>query len=144
MQQVFSLQRSASAEEGREGRARLADEARAACLKIDLTREVLCADLAQPRLGLADADWQRLAETGDVILHCGAFVHHLHGYGSLKAANVGSTEALLELSLSVRRKPMCFISTLSVPMMLEGAQTGRGAYRFGTFIRTTAICSASG
>jgi len=48
-------------------------------------------------------------------------VHHLHGYGSLKAANVGGTEALLQLALSVRMKPLCFLSTMSVPMMLEGA-----------------------
>ncbi|MFM0135408.1 SDR family oxidoreductase [Caballeronia grimmiae] len=51
---------------------------------------------------------------------CGAHVHHPHGYGSLKAANVGGTEALLQLALSVRMKPMCFLSTMSVPMMSEG------------------------
>jgi amino acid adenylation domain-containing protein/thioester reductase-like protein len=117
---IFCLQRC---DTPAAGLARLEREASAADLTIDFSRvEVLSADLAQPHLGLADDVWKRLAEQSDVILHCGAHVHHLHGYGSLKAANVDSTEALLELSLSVRKKPLCFVSTLSVPMMLDGAQ----------------------
>ncbi|WP_277189292.1 non-ribosomal peptide synthetase [Caballeronia sp. BR00000012568055] len=115
---VFCLQRC---DDPASGRARLLGEARAAGLTIDFSRvQVICADLARPALGLADADWQRLAQEADAILHCGAHVHHLHGYASLKDANVGSTEALLRLALSVRRKPLCFVSTLSVPMMLDG------------------------
>ncbi|MDR5770279.1 MULTISPECIES: non-ribosomal peptide synthetase [unclassified Caballeronia] len=116
---IFCLQRCA---DPAAGLARLVDEARAAGLAIDFSRvQVLCADLGRPRLGLSDADWQQLAERADAILHCGALVHHLHGYGSLKAANVGGTEALLQLALSVRMKPLCFLSTMSVPMMQQGA-----------------------
>nr|WP_160167946.1 non-ribosomal peptide synthetase [Caballeronia insecticola] len=117
---VFCLQRAASPADGL---ARIVEEARAAGLAIDFSRvEVIGADLSLAGLGLAAADWRRLAEEGDAILHCGALVHHLHGYGSLKAANVGGTEALLQLALSVRKKPVCFVSTMSVPMMLEDAQ----------------------
>ncbi|KMY85392.1 Non-ribosomal peptide synthase [Candidatus Paraburkholderia calva] len=103
--------------------ARLASEARTAGLGIDFSRvDVVSVDLAEPRFGIAEADWTRLAEEGDAILHCGTFVHHLRGYGGLKAANVDSTEALLQLSLTMRRKALCFVSTMSVPMMLEGEQ----------------------
>jgi len=117
---VFCLQRAASPADGL---ARIAEEARAAGLAIDFSRvEVISSDLSHAGLGLAAADRQRLAEEGDAILHCGALVHHLHGYGSLKAANVGATEALLRLALSVRKKPVCFVSTMSVPMMLKDAQ----------------------
>jgi len=116
---VFCLQRC---DDPAAGLARLVDEARVAGLAIDFSRvRVLSADLAKPRLGLSDADWNHLAVHADAILHGGAHVHHLHGYGSVKAANVGGTEALLQLALSVRMKPLCFLSTMSVPMMLEGA-----------------------
>lgn len=46
---------------------------------------------------------QRLAIGVDAILHCGAFVHHLHNYAMMKAANVDSTSTLLELALTEKQ-----------------------------------------
>ncbi|MEA3087823.1 MAG: hypothetical protein QOC89_5520, partial [Paraburkholderia sp.] len=120
LDKVICLQRCPSPAAGR---AVLQDKAREAGLAIDFSRvEVIPADLAAPQLGLDTPRWERLAAEVDAILHCGAFVHHLHSYEEMKAANVGGTEALLRLALTQRRKPFCFVSTLSVGEMLAGAR----------------------
>jgi amino acid adenylation domain-containing protein/thioester reductase-like protein len=116
---VICLQRCDRAAAGEEALRR---KAREAGLAIDFSRvEVISSDLASPGLGLDSVQWHRLAEEVDAILHCGAFVHHLHGYAEMKQANVGGTENLLRLALTQRQKPLCFISTMSVPAMQEGA-----------------------
>nr|MBZ4195012.1 thioester reductase domain-containing protein [Candidatus Contendobacter sp.] len=90
-------------------------------LSADLARvRIVPGDLALPELGLTDAVRQRLATEVDAVLHCGAFVHHLHSYATMKAANVDSTLTLLELALTEKQKPFCFVSTLSVATALEG------------------------
>ena len=90
-------------------------------LTADLARvRVIPGDLALPGVGLTDAVRQRLATGVDAILHCGAFVHHLHNYATMKAANVDSTLTLLELALTGKQKPFCFVSTRSVASALEG------------------------
>ncbi|MFM0281806.1 amino acid adenylation domain-containing protein [Paraburkholderia sediminicola] len=120
LDKVICLQRCPSAAAGR---AVLQDKAREAGLAIDFSRvDVIPADLAAPQLGLDTPRWRQLAGEVDAILHCGAFVHHLHSYEAMKGANVGGTEALLRLALTQRQKPFCFISTLSVGEMLAGAR----------------------
>ncbi|WP_409978024.1 non-ribosomal peptide synthetase [Pseudomonas sp. C9-3] len=120
VRRVFCLQRCKTPAAGLD---RLKHEARMANLAIDFSRvEVLPADLSLPGLGLHASIWQRLASDAEAILHCGAQVHHLHSYDSLKATNVGSTQELLRLALAVRMKPICFLSTMSVPLFLEGVQ----------------------
>ncbi|MFL9907680.1 non-ribosomal peptide synthetase [Paraburkholderia sp. RL17-337-BIB-A] len=120
LDKVLCLQRCPDAAAGR---AVLQDKAREAGLATDFSRvEVIPADLAAPQLGLDTPRWRQLAGEVDAILHCGAFVHHLHSYEEMKGANVGGTEALLRLALTQRRKPFCFVSTLSVGEMLAGAR----------------------
>ncbi|MGX7000244.1 amino acid adenylation domain-containing protein [Caballeronia sp. KNU42] len=115
---VVCLQRCDSAATGEEDLRRKAQEAG---LLIDFSRvEVIAADLAAPDLGLDSVQWHRLAGEVDAILHCGAFVHHLHSYAQMKRANVDGTESLLRLALTQRQKPLCFISTMSAPAMQEG------------------------
>jgi amino acid adenylation domain-containing protein/thioester reductase-like protein len=115
---VICLQRCEGAAAGEDT---LRQKAREAGLVIDFSRvEVIPADLTSPDLGLDSLQWNRLAGEVDAILHCGAFVHHLHGYAEMKRANVGGTEGLLRLALTQRQKPLCFISTMSVPAMQEG------------------------
>jgi amino acid adenylation domain-containing protein/thioester reductase-like protein len=71
-------------------------------------------DLAQPKLGVDAATWSSLADTIDLIIHCGAFVHHVFDYPMLRDANVGSTQALLELAASgTRAKAITLVSTTS-------------------------------
>jgi amino acid adenylation domain-containing protein/thioester reductase-like protein len=115
---VYCLQRADSAAAGETSLRRKALEAN---LTIDFARvEVIPGDLAALDLGLDPVQWDRLASDVDAILHCGAFVHHLHSYAEMKRANVGGTEALLRLAMTYRQKPLCFISTMSVPAIQEG------------------------
>ncbi|MHB2017841.1 MAG: amino acid adenylation domain-containing protein, partial [Candidatus Xenobia bacterium] len=82
---------------------------------VDRSRiEIVQGDLSAPRLGLSEAEWSRLAQTVDVVVHCGAFVHHLHGYDALRPTNVGSTRELLRLAATDRLKRFCYVSTMSV------------------------------
>jgi len=107
-----------------EGLAALRNKATEAGVDPDFGRvQVVCGDLAEPSLDLAQADHDRLAEQIDAIVHCGAFVHHLYSYGTMKAVNVGGTEALLALALSgPRRKPFCYVSTQTVGASLAGVE----------------------
>ncbi|MGE4559574.1 MAG: amino acid adenylation domain-containing protein [Desulfobulbus sp.] len=105
-----------------DGLERLRRQAEKAGITPDFDRvRILPGDLAEPGLGLRDDVRQKLANTIDAIVHCGAFVHHLHSYPTMKAANVDATVELLQLALAERRKPFCFVSTLSVATAIEGA-----------------------
>ncbi len=88
---------------------------------------ILPGDLAAPRLGLDDERWRELAAETEAIVHCGAFVHHLHSYASMKAANVEGTRMLLELALTNRQKPFTYLSTETVATSLEGVTEGAEA-----------------
>lgn len=104
-----------------EGLASLQTQAERTGLSPDLSRvRIVPGDLAEPGLGLSEGVRQRLASETDGLLHCGAFVHHLHSYSTMKAANVDATAALLELALTDHQKPFCFVSTLSVATALDG------------------------
>jgi len=118
VEKVFCLVRCADEVAGLEALRR---QARAAGLEIDFGRvEIIRGDLAAAGLGISSANYDRLAES-DAIVHCGAFVHHLHGYPAMKAANVEGTRALLSLALKKKLKPFCYISTLSAGAIIEGA-----------------------
>ena len=71
-------------------------------------------DLAQPLLGLDEAEFRALASQIDVIYHNGAWVHHTLPYSMLKAANVLGTQEILRLASQIQLKPVHFISTTSV------------------------------
>ncbi len=115
---VHCLELAADEAQGREAIRR---QAQAARLEIELGRvRVLSGDLAKLALGLSADERSRLAGDVDAILHCGAFVHHLHSYHTMKAANVDGTAELLRLALEGTRKPFCYVSTLSVATWLSG------------------------
>lgn len=59
--------------------------------------EVVLGDLAAEKLGLSSADWDKVANEADAVLHNGAIVHWVYPYSKLKAANVLSTVACLQL-----------------------------------------------
>lgn len=74
----------------------------------------LAGDVRQPRLGLADADWDRLAAEVDSIVGVAAAVDFLRGYGSLRQTNVLGPLALAELAATGRPKPLHHISSIAV------------------------------
>jgi amino acid adenylation domain-containing protein/thioester reductase-like protein len=71
-------------------------------------------DLKAPALGLSADRLEELSDTIDHIWHCGAFVHHMFDYGTLRRENVQSTVELLKIASRGRRKVFNYVSTLSV------------------------------
>ncbi|MFE3646177.1 thioester reductase domain-containing protein [Streptomyces sp. NPDC059169] len=82
---------------------------------IDHTRvRVLVGDLGEPRLGLSEKEYDRLARSVDVVYHPGATVNWIHPYPRLRAANVGGTVEILRLAAAHRTVPVHYVSTTGV------------------------------
>ncbi|KAI5356962.1 Putative AMP-dependent synthetase/ligase, phosphopantetheine binding ACP domain, AMP-binding protein [Septoria linicola] len=75
--------------------------------------EVVIGDLEKPNLGMNDADYKKVAEDADLIIHNGARVHWLMPYENLKAANVTSTIETIKLCATGKNKRLTFISSTS-------------------------------
>ncbi|GAA5943971.1 L-aminoadipate-semialdehyde dehydrogenase [Sporobolomyces koalae] len=73
--------------------------------------EVVTGDLEGDRLGMTEAEWDRLAKEVDAIVHNGAIVHWVYPYKQLRAANVLATLAVIELAALVRPKALTFVSS---------------------------------
>nr|APD71675.1 type I polyketide synthase 10 [Streptomyces sp.] len=83
--------------------------------EIDQDRlRIVVGDLAEPRLGLTDQQFDTLARTADVVYHPGASVNWIHPYATVKAANVTGTEELLRLAARHRTVPLHYVSTTGV------------------------------
>lgn len=76
--------------------------------------EIIVADLAQPRFGLAEDTFRRLADDVDLIVHNAAAVNLVRPYASLRSVNVEATRQLLELAMTDRATPIYAISTIAV------------------------------
>jgi amino acid adenylation domain-containing protein/thioester reductase-like protein len=70
-------------------------------------------DLGEPRLGLDAATYERLGHRVDTIVHSGALVNLVQGYGTHRAANVIGTVEVLRFATAYRGKAVHHISTLS-------------------------------
>nr|POE89759.1 l-2-aminoadipate reductase large subunit [Quercus suber] len=76
--------------------------------------EVVLGDLTKPKLGMSDADYTRMAQDADVVIHNGARVHWLLPYEDLKATNVLSTiEAIKLCATKTKPKRLAFVSSTS-------------------------------
>ena len=71
-------------------------------------------DLAQPRLGLEDEEYQRLADEIDMIFHCAASVNYVYPYEVAKPHTVGGTTEVLRFACTGRTKPVLYISSNGV------------------------------
>lgn len=71
-------------------------------------------DLAQPRLGLSESQYEALTSEIDSIYHNGAFVNLIYPYSALRSANVLGTQEILKLASKTKVKPVHFVSTLDV------------------------------
>jgi amino acid adenylation domain-containing protein/thioester reductase-like protein len=74
----------------------------------------LPGDLAQPRLGLSDAQFREFARAIDVIYHAGASVNFIYPYQDLRAANVAGTREIIRLAGLYRAIPVHYVSTTAV------------------------------
>ncbi|MDT3444891.1 carboxylic acid reductase [Pseudofrankia sp. BMG5.37] len=81
--------------------------------------EVVVGDVAEPKLGLDDADYDRLARTVDRIVHPGALVNHVLPYENLFGPNVAGTAELVRLALAHRLKRFDFVSSAATTYLLE-------------------------
>lgn len=70
-------------------------------------------DLAQPRLGLSEADFVDLAARADVVVHMGGARSFWDAYHVLRAANVLPTRELIRFA-APRRVPIHYLSTAAV------------------------------
>lgn len=80
----------------------------------------LPADLSLSRLGLAQGDFDELADTVDLVLHNAAQVNFLYPYRELRDANVEAVRTLIGLA-GRRRVPLHYVSTTAV---LAGSGVG--------------------
>jgi fatty acid CoA ligase FadD9 len=81
---------------------------------------VLAGDLEQPRLGLPDDRYRRLADDTDTVVHAAALVNHALPYAQLFEANVLGTVEVMRLALAGRPKRFNYTSTNSVSLALLG------------------------
>ena len=89
--------------------------------------EVLAGDLGEPQLGLADADWERLAQSVDLIVHPAALVNHVLPYQQLFGPNVVGTAEVIRLAITHRLKPINNVSTVAAAHTPEGAMIDEDA-----------------
>lgn len=74
----------------------------------------IAGDLAEVRLGLDEATYEKLAQEIELIVHNGGTVNFLQSYSALKPANVEGTKEVVRLATTYRLKPVHFVSTLSI------------------------------
>ena len=83
--------------------------------EVDTKRlSIVVGDLAQPRLGLSQSDFDTLARTIDVVYHSGALANWVYPYSMLKPANVSGTEEILRLAAAHRTVPVHYMSSIGV------------------------------
>ena len=71
----------------------------------------LCGDLGQPKLGLTQGVWDRLANEIDTVFHNGATVNYLFNYDRMRDANVLGTNEVIRLAFEGRPKSLNYVST---------------------------------
>src|SRR6266496_1382497 len=71
-------------------------------------------DLAKPRIGLSEEDFDRFARTVDVIHHPGGLVNFIYPYSHMRAANVEGTREIIRLAARYRNIPVHYTSTTAV------------------------------
>jgi L-aminoadipate-semialdehyde dehydrogenase len=71
-------------------------------------------NLGDPRLGLPEATWDKLAQEVNVVIHNGALVHWVYPYSNLKPANVQGTLDILAFCATGIPKRLSFVSSTSV------------------------------
>ncbi|MCP3817858.1 amino acid adenylation domain-containing protein [Streptomyces sp. A3M-1-3] len=71
-------------------------------------------DLAEPQLGLAEAEFDRLAGLVDVIHHPGGLVNFIYPYSHMRPANVEGTREIIRMAARYRNAPVHYTSTMAV------------------------------
>jgi nucleoside-diphosphate-sugar epimerase len=85
-------------------------------------------DLTQPRLGLSEAEYARLADEVDAVVHAGAVTDFNRTDGSLEATNIGGTEQVVALAEAADAR-LYHVSTAFLHAEADG-ERGRTAVRY--------------
>ncbi|GAC1403318.1 MAG: hypothetical protein NVSMB60_20800 [Mycobacterium sp.] len=92
--------------------------------------EVIAGDKGEPNLGLDQHNWQRLADTVDLIVDPAALVNHVLPYSQLFGPNALGTAELIRIALTTNQKPFVYVSTIGVGAGIEpGTFTEEGDIR---------------
>jgi thioester reductase-like protein len=115
---IYVLVRSSDEQQGRE-RLRAAMESMGPCgvglMEMFEARVIpVCGDLGQPKLGLAQDEWDFLASEIDTVFHNGATVNYLFNYDLMRDANVLGTNEVVRLAFEGRPKEFNYVSTTFV------------------------------
>jgi len=89
--------------------------------------EIVLGDLERLKLGMNDADYNKVTEAADLVIHNGARVHWLMPYENLKAANVQSTVECIKICATGKPKRLAFVSStsaLDAPHYIEQSEYG--------------------
>jgi fatty acid CoA ligase FadD9 len=81
--------------------------------------EVLAGDKGEQNLGLDQQNWQRLADTVDLIVDPAALVNHVLPYSQLFGPNTLGTAELIRIALTTKLKPFVYVSTVGVGAGME-------------------------
>ncbi len=123
--EVYCLVRARSPEEARKKILRNLEQYELRGARSSQRIVPVCGDLAQPMLGLAAEEYQKLAAAVDAIYHNGAYVNFVYPYAVLKPVNVTGTVEVLRLAARAKVKPVHFVSTISVFDSPEYGPIGR-------------------
>ena len=75
---------------------------------------IVPGDLAAPRFGLREAEFDNLAERCDAVLHNGAHVNFYYPYSALRASNVLGTAGAVRFAARAGGIPIHYVSTIAV------------------------------
>ncbi|MFV2175670.1 carboxylic acid reductase [Actinomadura sp. LOL_016] len=106
--------------------------------------DVIAGDVDDPRLGLTDEGWLRLAEGADTIVHAAAQVNHVLPYEQLFGPNVRGTAAVIDLALASRLKEVVFVSTAGIADQVAGELGERDDVRVTNPTRALSSAYAAG
>lgn len=81
--------------------------------------EVIAGDIGKPLLGLSKEQFEQLSQEVDRICHVAALVNHRLAYRHLFGPNVVGTAEIARMAITHTRKPIDFISTVGVFMLLN-------------------------
>lgn len=70
--------------------------------------------LGEERFGLGEAEWARLADNIDLVVHSGLKVNLAQSYRNLRRINAAGTKEVIAFCCAGRCKPLHFISSLSI------------------------------
>jgi amino acid adenylation domain-containing protein/thioester reductase-like protein len=81
---------------------------------------LLAGDIAQPRLGMGEAEWHRMTRSADAIYHFAADTRLVGSRSEMESSILCPTEEIIRLAEQGRSKDLHYVSTLAVSGIYPG------------------------